>query len=197
MTDADVSEITVFLQAYRQQTAPIVIDDIRLEANNGTPTPEPINPPPVDTTPPDETPTDPAPPEELPPRVGNNLVRNADFSTGDLSGWQSSGPAGAATLSDGVLKLAATQDNTIRVEQMITGLQPETRYSFSVKLRFSKVRGHHLVSMQALNMRRRILPRETLGKKNVSPFTRLLTAPRYDCFSKVTWDNQAPYFLMM
>ena len=135
VTDADVSEITVFLQAYRQQTAPIVIDDIRLEANNGTPTPEPINPPPVDTTPPDETPTDPAPPEELPPRVGNNLVRNADFSTGDLSGWQSSGPAGAATLSDGVLKLAATQDNTIRVEQMITGLQPETRYSFSVKLR--------------------------------------------------------------
>ena len=134
MTDADVSEITVFLQAYRQQTAPIVIDDIRLEANNGTPTPEPINPPPVDTTPPDETPTDPAPPEELPPRVGNNLVRNADFSTGDLSGWQSSGPAGAATLSDGVLKLVATQDNTIRVEQMITGLQPETRYSFSVKL---------------------------------------------------------------
>ncbi|MDA7993558.1 MAG: carbohydrate binding domain-containing protein, partial [Pirellulales bacterium] len=135
VTDADVSEITVFLQAYRQQTTPIVIDDIRLEANNGTPTPEPINPPPVDTTPPDETPTDPAPPEELPPRVGNNLVRNADFSTGDLSGWQSSGPAGAATLSDGVLKLAATQDNTIRVEQMITGLQPETRYSFSVKLR--------------------------------------------------------------
>ena len=135
VTDADVSEITVFLQAYRQQTAPIVIDDIRLEANNGTPTPEPINPPPVDTTPPDETPTDPAPPEELPPRVGDNLVRNADFSTGDLSGWQSSGPAGAATLSDGVLKLAATQDNTIRVEQMITGLQPETRYSFSVKLR--------------------------------------------------------------
>ena len=135
VTDADVSEITVFLQAYRQQTAPIVIDDIRLEANNGTPTPEPINPPPVDTTPPDETPTDPAPPEELPPRVGDNLVRNADFSTGDLSGWQSSGPTGAATLSDGVLKLAATQDNTVRVEQMITGLQPETRYSFSVKLR--------------------------------------------------------------
>ena len=135
VTDADVTEVTVFLQAYRQQTAPIVIDDIRLEANNGTPAPEPINPPPVDTTPPDETPTDPAPPEELPPRVGDNLVRNADFSTGDLSGWQSSGPAGAATLSDGVLKLASTQDNTIRIEQMITGLQPETRYSFSVKLR--------------------------------------------------------------
>ena len=135
VTDADVSEVTVFLQAYRQQTAPIVIDDIRLEANNGTPAPEPITPPPVDTTPPDETPTDPAPPEELPPRVGDNLVRNADFSTGDLSGWQFSGPTGAATLSDGVLKLAATQDNTVRVEQMITGLQPETRYSFSVKLR--------------------------------------------------------------
>ena len=135
VTDADVTEVTVFLQAYRQQTVPIVMDDIRLEANNGTPAPEPINPPPVDTTPPDETPTDPAPPEELPPRVGENLVRNADFSTGDLSGWQFSGPTGAATLSDGVLKLAATQDNTVRVEQMITGLQPETRYSFSVKLR--------------------------------------------------------------
>lgn len=135
VTNADVTEVSVFLQAYRQQTVPIVIDDIRLEANNGTPAPEPITPPPADTTPPDETPTDPAPPEELPPRVGDNLVRNADFSTEDLSGWQSSGPTGAATLSDGVLKLAATQDNTIRVEQMITGLRPETRYSFSVKLR--------------------------------------------------------------
>ncbi len=140
VTDANVSEVTVFLQAYRQQTAPIVIDDIRLEASNGTPAPEPVNPPPTDTTPPDVSPPDisppdTTPPEDLPPRVDGNLVRNADFSLGDLSGWQLSGPTGAATLSDGVLKLAATQENTVRVEQMITGLRPETRYSFTVKLR--------------------------------------------------------------
>ncbi|MEO2000296.1 MAG: carbohydrate binding domain-containing protein [Pirellulales bacterium] len=140
VTAENVSEVTVFLQAYRQQTAPVVIDDIRLEASNGTPAPEPVTPPPTDTTPPDVsppdvTPPDTTPPEDLPPRVGDNLVRNADFSLGDLSGWQPSGPAGAATLNEGVLKLVATQEDTVRVEQMITGLQPETRYSFSVKLR--------------------------------------------------------------
>ena len=140
VTDANVSEVTVFLQAYRQQAAPIVVDDIRLEASNGTPAPEPVNPLPPDTTPPvvsppDVTPPDTAPPEDLPPRVGGNLVRNADFSLGDLSGWQSSGPAGAATLNEGVLKLAATQEDTVRVEQRITGLQPKTRYGFAVRLR--------------------------------------------------------------
>ncbi|MCP4786747.1 MAG: hypothetical protein GY878_24705, partial [Fuerstiella sp.] len=135
-----MSEVTVFLQAYRQQTAPVVIDDIRLEATNGTPAPEPVNPPPTDTSPPDVappdvSPPDTTPPEDLPPRVDGNFVRNADFSTGDLSGWQSSGPAGAATLSEGILKLAATQEDTVRVEQRITGLKPQTRYSFTVKLR--------------------------------------------------------------
>ena len=140
VTAENVSEVTVFLQAYRQQTAPVVIDDIRLEPTNGTPAPEPVNPPPTDTTPPDisppdVTPPDTTPPEDLPPRVDGNLVRNADFSLGDLSGWQSSGPAGAATLNDGVLKLAATQEDTVRVEQLITGLKPQTRYSFAVRLR--------------------------------------------------------------
>ena len=135
VTDANVSEVTVFLQAYRQQTAPIVVDDFRLEASNGAPAPDPVSPPPTDTTPPDVSPPDvsppdTAPPEDLPPRVDGNLVRNADFSIGDLSGWQFSGPAGAATLSDGVLKLDATPENTVRVEQMISGLRPETRYSF-------------------------------------------------------------------
>ena len=135
VTDANVSEVTVFLQAYRQQTAPVVIDDIRLEPANGTPAPEPVNPPPTDTTPPDVSPPDVTPPDDLPPRVDGNFVRNADFSTGDLSGWQPSGPAGAATLNEGVLKLAATPEDTVRVEQRITGLQPKTRYSFSVRLR--------------------------------------------------------------
>ena len=140
VTDANVSEVTVFLQAYRQQAAPIVVDDIRLEASNGTPAPEPVNPLPPDTTPPDVsppdvTPPDTAPPEDLPPRVDGNFVRNADFSIGDLSGWQSSGPAGAATLNGGVLKLVATPEDTVRVEQRITGLKPQTRYSFSVRLR--------------------------------------------------------------
>ncbi|MGI9454542.1 MAG: carbohydrate binding domain-containing protein, partial [Pirellulales bacterium] len=140
VTAENVSEVTVFLQAYRQQTAPVVIDDIRLEPTNGTPAPEPVNPPPTDTTPPDisppdVSPPDTTPPDDLPPRIDGNFVRNADFSLGDLSGWQSSGPAGAATLSEGVLKLAATQEDTVRVEQRITGLRPETRYSFTVKLR--------------------------------------------------------------
>ena len=140
VTDANVSEVTVFLQAYRQQAAPIVVDDIRLEASNGTPAPEPVNPLPPDTTPPDVsppdvTPPDTAPPEDLPPRVDGNFVRNADFSIGELSGWEPSGPAGAATLSGGVLKLVATPEDTVRIEQRITGLKPQTRYSFSVRLR--------------------------------------------------------------
>ncbi|MDA7938417.1 family 16 glycosylhydrolase [Pirellulales bacterium] len=143
VTDANVSEVTVFLQAYRQQAAPIVVDDIRLEASNGTPAPEPVNPLPPDTTPPDVsppdvTPPDTAPPEDLPPRVDGNFVRNADFSIGDLSGWQPSGPTDAATLNGAVLKLVATPGDTVRVEQRITGLKPQTRYSFSVRLRSEK-----------------------------------------------------------
>ena len=104
VTGEDVSEVTVFLQSYRQQTAPVVIDDIRLAPSNGTPAPEPVNPPPTDTTPPDVSPPDvsppdvsppdvsppdvsppdTAPPEDLPPRVDGNFVRNADFSLGDV-----------------------------------------------------------------------------------------------------------------
>ena len=132
MTDADVSEITVFLQAYRQQTAPIVIDDIRLEANNGTP-PEPINPPPVDTTPQMKH-------QQIQHHqknsswVGNNLVRNADFST-EIS---LAGSPQVQLVQQHQRRCSETCCYTrqyIRVEQMITGLQPETRYSFSVKLR--------------------------------------------------------------
>ena len=65
VTAENVSEVTVFLQAYRQQTAPVVIDDIRLEPTNGTPAPEPVNPPPTDTTPPDISPPDVSPPIQL------------------------------------------------------------------------------------------------------------------------------------
>ena len=134
-TDENVSDVTVFLQAYRQQTAPIIIDDILLERATNMPAPEPVVPPVV---PPAAPPIDPPatpPPVELPPRVDGNFVRNGDFSYGDLSGWQQSGPAGAAMLQDGVLQLTATPDETVRVEQMITGLQPKTRYSFEVRVR--------------------------------------------------------------
>ncbi|MEO1992296.1 MAG: family 16 glycosylhydrolase [Pirellulales bacterium] len=126
-TDENVSEVTIFLQAYRQQTAPIIIDDIRLERVTNTPAPEPV-------VPPVEQPEVP-PPTELPPQVEGNFVRNGDFSYGDLSGWSQSGPAGAALVEDGVLQLTPTSDETVRVEQLITGLQPKTRYFFAVKVR--------------------------------------------------------------
>ncbi|MFL2860990.1 MAG: hypothetical protein ACJ0BJ_00140 [Pirellulales bacterium] len=132
VTDANVSEVTVFLQAYRQQTAPVVIDDIRLEATNGTPAPEPVNPPPTDTTPPDISPQSPdvsppdvsppdvsppdvsppdtTPPEDLPPRVDGNLRPQCRLLPWRPLWLAVFRPAGAATLSDGVLKLAATQE---------------------------------------------------------------------------------------
>ena len=126
-TDENVSEVTVFIQAFRQQTAPIAIDDLRVELVTDTPDTEPVDPPIV---PPDTT-----PPEDLPPGADGNWVRNGDFSLGDLSAWQLSGPTGAATVNDGVLSLTATPDETVRAEQLITGLQPQTRYTFAVKVR--------------------------------------------------------------
>ena len=122
-TGENVSEVTVFVQAFRQQTAPIVIDQLRIDLATDTPGTDPVDPP--DTTPPDE----------LPPPTDGNFVRNGDFSLGDLAGWQVSGPAGAATVDDGVLSLTATPEATVRAEQLITGLQPKTRYSFAVKVR--------------------------------------------------------------
>ncbi|MCH2221233.1 MAG: family 16 glycosylhydrolase, partial [Dechloromonas sp.] len=48
-----------------------------------------------------------------------------------------SGPAGAATVAEGALSLTATPDQTVRAEQRITGLEPQTRYTFAVNARSS------------------------------------------------------------
>ena len=102
------------------------------------------------------------------------------FQLGDLSGWQPSGPAGAATLSEGVLKLAATPEDTVRVEQRITGLQPKTRYSFSVRLRsLKKVHGHRLVSTAGTqNAKTNSAAGDAWQEKRFTFYTRLMTAPR-------------------
>lgn len=132
VSDENVSEITIFLQAYRQQNAPIVIDDVRLVPSVTAPAPEPIEEPvvPPETDQPEEI-----PPDETPLPVDGNYVRNADFSSGDLTGWQLSGPTSAAVLVDDVLKLTAAPNDTVRVEQRITGLKPQTRYNFAVSVR--------------------------------------------------------------
>ena len=132
VTDENVSEITIFLQAYRQQNAPVSIDDVRLVPSIAAPVPGPVEEPvvPPETDQPEEI-----PPEENPLPTDGNYVRNADFSSGDFTGWQLSGPDAAAAIVDGVLKLTASPDDTVRLEQHITGLKPKTRYNFAVKVR--------------------------------------------------------------
>ncbi len=129
-TGEDVSEVTLFVQAFRQQTAPVLMDDLRVELVSDAPDTDPVDPP-VD---PPVEPPDVTPPGEGPGADGN-WVRNGDFSSGDLSAWQVSGPAGAATVNEGVLSLTATPDQTVRAEQWIRGLEPQTRYTFAVRVR--------------------------------------------------------------
>ena len=80
-TSADVSEVTIFAQAYRQQTAPVSIDDIQLTLAASPPlSPEPE--PPIATPPelPPELP--PEPPLETPPPIASDsLLTNGDFES--------------------------------------------------------------------------------------------------------------------
>ena len=88
-TSSDVSEVTIFAQAYRQQTAPVHIDDIQLALADSPPlSPEPE--PPIATPP--ELPPE-LPIETPPPIAGDSLLTNGDFES-ELSGWSNISSAG-------------------------------------------------------------------------------------------------------
>ncbi|OUV71543.1 MAG: hypothetical protein CBC98_08275, partial [Planctomycetaceae bacterium TMED138] len=136
-TSSDVSEVTIFAQAYRQQTAPVSIDDIQLTLANSPPvSPEPEPPQETPVEPPQESPIEPplSPPA---PIASDSLLTNGDFESA-LSGWSNISSAGgkAETIlgdAGSALRLTPSADGTAALLQQVA-VDPSTSYRLSFSL---------------------------------------------------------------
>lgn len=138
-TSAGVTEIEIYLQAWKRQTGGVLIDDVVLSDGteppppSPTPTPDPtatVEPSPEPTltagpspepSPSDEPTSDPSAPAALD-------LRNANFSDG-RDHWQNGSHGGAsATVDAGVLTLNPSDGGTARVIQQVT-VEPNSDYT--------------------------------------------------------------------
>ncbi|MEE2781701.1 MAG: hypothetical protein VX431_05835, partial [Planctomycetota bacterium] len=145
-TTAEGTEfVTVYAQAYKQQTGSIRIDAVSLvPAGSVPPAAPPVDEAPADppVEPPTEPPTDPPaePPLDGPispgPDASGNWVQGGDFATTLDPAWDPSGNVNLVSLEgQAVLQLTAAADSSARVVQQIAGLKPETLYTFAARIR--------------------------------------------------------------
>ena len=131
-TAADTEFVTVYAQAYRQQTGAIGLDAIRLvpAATEPPATEPPVTEPPV-SEPPVTEPTFPGPDE------AGNWVQGGAFSDPLHPAWTVAGSVAVVPSSDGnpAVQLLPGATVSSRAEQIIRGLRPETLYTFATRVR--------------------------------------------------------------
>ena len=135
-TAADAEFVTVYAQAYKQQTGSVGLDAVQLlPAGSELPLPPAA-------TPPEEPPVDPpatVPPAGEPalgPDEAGNWVQGGAFDETLDPAWSRSGSVNVVPLEgERVLQLTATVENSARVVQQIAGLKSETLYTFATRVR--------------------------------------------------------------
>jgi hypothetical protein len=156
-TAADTAFVTVYAQAYRQQTGAIGLDAIRLVPAASEPpvteppvteppvTEPPVTEPPVTEPPVTEPPVTEPPVSEPPvteptfpgPDEAGNWVQGGAFSDPLHPAWTVAGSVAVVPSSDGnpTVQLLPGATASSRAEQIIRGLRPETLYTFATRVR--------------------------------------------------------------
>ncbi len=140
-TAADTQFVTLFAQAYKQQTGRVGIDEVYLApVDLEPPTDPPVTDPPV-TDPPVTDPPVTDPPVTDPPVLGpdstGNWVQGGTFNDPIDSAWTTVGSVAVVVESDGEssLQLLPAETSSSRAIQLIRGLQPQTLYTFAARVR--------------------------------------------------------------
>ena len=145
-TAADAEFVTVYAQAYKQQTGSVGLDAVQLLPAGSEPPTAPPAEPPVDQgpvpppSPPSNSHPEPAPPTDDPvspgPDASGNWVQGGAFDETLDPAWSRSGSVNLVPLEgERVLQLTATAENSARVVQQIAGLKSETLYTFAARVR--------------------------------------------------------------
>ena len=164
-TAAGVTEIEIYLQAWKRQTGGVTIDDVVLSDGTApppppspSPTPDPTNtvepsPEPTNTaepspepSPSDEPTSNPTPDPSAPAALE---LKNPEFNNGKTH-WQDLSAAGAAAnVTDGVLTLDPSDAGTARIAQQVA-VEPNSVYTIFLDraeprgeaTAYVKVKGH-------------------------------------------------------
>jgi len=139
-TAAETQFVTVYAQAYRQQTGAIGLDAIQLLPAGSEPpadppaTEPPANDPPVSEPPVSEPPVGPIAPG---PDEAGNWVQGGAFTDLLHPAWTMAGSVAVVPGSDGntAVQLLPAATESSRAEQIIRGLRPETLYTFATRVR--------------------------------------------------------------
>lgn len=123
-TAAQTQFVTVYAQAYKQQTGLVGLDAIQLVPAGSVPPAEPPTDPPTD------------PPAPGPDETGN-WVQGGALTDSLHSAWTTTGSAALVVSSSGetALQLLPGATASSRAEQIIRGLRPETLYTFAARVR--------------------------------------------------------------